>query len=159
MNKFWSKVDVPATSNPYLFALARDDCWEWMAGKHKIGYGRFKFRGKLWQAHRVAWTLAVGEIPEGLCVLHHCDNRACCNPDHLFLGTQQDNIADMVAKGRQRGALGNTNGAKITSDQVKEIRHLWSLGKMTQQAIGNMFGVTQHNISFIVNRINWVDVK
>jgi hypothetical protein len=64
------------------------------------GYGRVTHEGKQWAAHRLAWTLAHGPIPDGMLVLHHCDNRACWNVEHLFLGSQADNMADMVAKGR-----------------------------------------------------------
>jgi len=92
--RFWDKVDKS------------DGCWLWTAALNPDGYGRFvvqmspqKVRG----AHRVAWELMNGAIPNGLSVLHQCDTPACVNPEHLFLGTQQDNVADMVAKGRWNG--------------------------------------------------------
>lgn len=82
------------------------ECWEWQLTKDRVGYGRLmvrmgsrdKFRSM--SAHRYAYEVFVGEIPEGMNVLHKCDNRACCNPSHLFIGTQQDNMRDMYAKGR-----------------------------------------------------------
>lgn len=87
-------------------ALTDQGCWQWTKNKDRLGYGRLKISlgtrllFKTSSAHRFAWELIVGEIPEGMCVLHKCDNRACCNPDHLFLGTQQDNMQDMHKKGR-----------------------------------------------------------
>jgi hypothetical protein len=76
-------------------------CWEWTGALHRNGYGAFKLRdGRQMLAHRFAWELANGAVPEGLNVLHQCDNRRCVRPDHLFVGTQRENIRDMVAKGR-----------------------------------------------------------
>jgi hypothetical protein len=76
-------------------------CWEWIGSKRHYGYGQVTFNGRPGRkAHRVAWELTRGKIPGDLCVLHRCDNTACINPDHLFLGTQLDNIQDMNAKGR-----------------------------------------------------------
>ena len=87
---FFSVLDKPD---------GEDGCWIWIRGRNGTAYG--------WQdgqlAHRVAWRLAVGAIPKNLFVCHHCDNPPCCNPSHLFLGTNQDNIDDMVYKGRQKG--------------------------------------------------------
>lgn len=75
-------------------------CWLWTKALTKEGYGSLGFNRKINYAHRVSWILHRGEIPPGLCVLHHCDTRACVNPDHLFLGTYQDNFHDCRAKGR-----------------------------------------------------------
>jgi hypothetical protein len=77
-------------------------CVEWTKFRLERGYGLQKFHGKTRLAHRVAWMLAHGEIPDGLCVLHRCDNPPCINIDHLFLGTHADNVADKMAKGRHQ---------------------------------------------------------
>lgn len=90
MERFWAKVD----------RRGPDDCWEWTAGCNRKGYGKFSLDGATRQSHRISWELANGQIPEGLCVLHRCDNPPCCNPAHLFLGTHADNHADRSLKGR-----------------------------------------------------------
>lgn len=78
-------------------------CIEWLGGKMTRGYGMVWHEGRQWYAHRLAWTLANGPIPDGLLIMHSCDNRACVNVEHMALGTVADNAADMVAKGRGRG--------------------------------------------------------
>jgi hypothetical protein len=81
-----------------------DECWPWIATTtHWFGYGRLEIKGKIFAAHRISYELANGPIPDGLFVLHRCDNPPCVNPHHLFLGTQKDNIGDASAKGRMRG--------------------------------------------------------
>lgn len=75
-------------------------CWLWDGYVQSGGYGQIEISGTLWLAHRLSWTLHRGKIPAGLLVLHTCDTPRCCNPDHLFLGTPADNVADMIAKGR-----------------------------------------------------------
>jgi len=76
------------------------NCWDWLAGKDKDGYGKIKINGKDLQAHRASWDFHNGLIPEGMSVLHHCDNPSCVNPSHLFLGTTLDNMRDRDTKGR-----------------------------------------------------------
>src|SRR5581483_2912402 len=96
--RFWAKASI----------RSGDGCWEWKGKGSGNGYGGFYAHGKHRLAHRVAWELRNGVIPDGMHVLHHCDNRRCVNPAHLFLGTHNDNMADMCAKGRQ--AKGDRNG-------------------------------------------------
>lgn len=94
--RFWAKVDK--TSHP-------GGCWLWTAGKDSRGYGTFRVKSlphPKKAAHRIAYSLVRGEIGSGLCVLHKCDNPACVNPDHLWLGTQKDNAIDRESKGRGR---------------------------------------------------------
>ena len=77
-------------------------CWLWTGYRRTTGYGRIGFRGRIDYAHRVAWVVAKGEIPDGMCVLHKCDNPACVRPAHLWLGTQRENMIDKGRKGRSR---------------------------------------------------------
>jgi len=86
----------------WAFVSKADGCWTWGGATNRKGYGRFTVGGKLRLAHRLVWAWTRGPIPDGVRVLHHCDNPACVNPKHLFLGTDQDNTNDMVAKGRAR---------------------------------------------------------
>ena len=96
--RFWSKIDV----------RKKDDCWEWKRGSRGNGYGCFKYDGKVIDSHRMVWFLIYGEFPE-LLVCHTCDNRKCCNPNHLFLGTYKDNVDDMMEKGRHGAKKGELN--------------------------------------------------
>src|SRR5437868_10934090 len=103
-----------------------DDCWISTAGKQPGRRGRyvgtFKYEQRDRLAHRVAYELQYGPIPDGLSVLHHCDVPLCCNPAHLFLGTQADNMADMARKGRSSDQRGEANtNRKLTAAQVAEI--------------------------------------
>ena len=98
-HSFWKKVKVGKD----------DECWEWLACKNKKGYGFFRVNWILRRAHRFAWTVTYGKIPEGLFVCHRCDNPGCCNPKHLFLGTNTDNMVDMISKGRASWQKGVQN--------------------------------------------------
>lgn len=94
--RFWSKVNVGK----------KNECWEWVGAIDTPGYGAFKFDGKKYNSHRIAWYLTHSDFPNEL-VLHKCDNRLCCNPKHLFLGTYLDNAQDMVSKGRHGAKKGS----------------------------------------------------
>lgn len=85
----------------------RTDCWHWCGPTNAFGYGRITYQGKLSVAHRLSWVAFNGPIPDGLSVLHRCDNPSCINPEHLFLGTYSDNLRDAWAKGRNKGRTGH----------------------------------------------------
>lgn len=133
-------------------------CLVWQGATTKKGYGRFRAGGPKLLAHRVAWEVFKGPIPEGLCVLHKCDNPPCCAVDHLFLGTKTINRLDCVTKGRQ--SRGETHGTvKLTESQVLEVRVLYATGLYTQQQLADARGVSQTLISAVVRREIWGHVK
>jgi hypothetical protein len=133
--------------------LNEKGCWEWQGAKHRQGYGHLSFRNKTTLLHRVSWIIYKGEIPDGLKVCHSCDNPSCCNPEHLFLGTQKDNIKDCAKKKRLRRGLGD-NLRKLTQSQVDEIRDLSTSGKKRSE-IARMFGVKVNCIRNIIKFITW----
>ncbi len=133
--RFWDNVDKFATG-----------CWEWTASKSH-GYGQCRFYGRQMGSHRASWILANGKIPNGLCVLHKCDNPPCVNPDHLFLGTQADNTADMVAKNRQaqgiKFSMAHRNN-DIPKNPITSKRE--ELG-LTQDALADRLGVHRTTVN------------
>lgn len=131
-------------------------CWTWRGFVHPDGYGYLWANGKSWRAPRYSYTRFNGEIPENTFVCHTCDNMLCVNPKHLFLGTRQDNIDDMCAKGRAKGAVGNNNvHAILTEDQVIEIRNSYvkSPGALTKLA--TEYGVDKQVITRLLSRKTW----
>lgn len=130
-----------------------DSCWEWRGSRRRTGYGRAWADQKSIPAHRLAWELEHGPIPDGLFVLHKCDNPPCCNPDHLFLGTKKDNIIDCIKKGRYPH-----NGAKLTRNKAAEIRKKYAAGGVTQNELGEEYDVDRHTIGRIINRRSWNNV-
>lgn len=148
--RFWEKVIMGGV----------DDCWEWRAGLGVMGYGQFSVsignsRSKNKMAHRMSWELEYGEVPESLQVLHKCDNRKCVNPNHLFLGTQQDNMDDMIQKNRCVRKMGESNHrSKLKEGDVREIRRLCSWG-VPQRFIMKKFGISSGTVSRISTRHLW----
>jgi hypothetical protein len=134
------------------------NCIEWTSYRNKLGYGRLAVNRKVTYAHRHAWTLANGAIPDGLCVLHKCDNPPCCNPSHLFLGTKRDNAQDMIRKGRDRRCRGIANHkAKLSEYSVRDIRDEYARGA-SQASLARIYGVNYRNIHAIVHRITWTHI-
>lgn len=131
------------------------DCWEWQGMTNKKGYGTITVEARSQLAHRVSLKLNGVELPDDKDVLHSCDNPPCVRPSHLSVGTQADNTADMVTKGRQKGAVGSRNAkAKLTDTQVLEIRHRWYEGAK-QTALAKEYGVSQPMIGYIVRKERW----
>lgn len=135
---------------------APDECWEWQGHKNRDGYGAICHESKRYLAHRVAYELHYGPIPEGEEVCHSCDNPACCNWAHLFAGVHAVNAADMVSKNRQaRGErVGN---AKLTNADVVEIRRLCRSG-ISQAAVARQFNISDSTVSQIVLFKRWIHV-
>lgn len=139
-DRFWAKVDTSG------------DCWIWTASVRN-GYGQFGTPEGIQPAHRVAWTLANGDIPDGLIVCHRCDNPPCVRPDHLFLGTQLDNVRDMIDKGRAAFRERHPN-ARLTASQAAAIR----TDTRKQKAIADDYGISQTHVSHIKRGLVWSDV-
>lgn len=138
-------------------------CWEWTKSKSSNGYGviyaRIDGKRKMVRMHRLAWEVYNGPIPKGKCVLHQCDVRHCVNPNHLFIGTREDNIRDMFEKGRHRAVRGNkVNTARLTAADVRKVITLKTMLGKDNQIIANMFGVTRGAISKIMNGRNWAHI-
>jgi len=130
-------------------------CWEWDALTHRQGYGWLHFQGKYHLAHRVAWFIFWGRMPQPKeAVCHKCDNPKCVNPDHLFVGTQKDNVADCIAKGRARKGhpIGSKNPRAIfTEEQVRNILR----DTRKQRDIAREHGCAESTISMIKRGNNW----
>lgn len=134
-------------------------CWLWTGNRNAKGYGYTRFMGLNWLAHRLAYTLNVGQIPIGLFVCHACDTPACVNPGHLWLGTKGDNNRDMGRKNRAHGKRrpGSANHqAKLTQDDVDDIRFLYYTEAMKQVELAREFHISQAQVSKIVRNESWV---
>lgn len=160
-------MSVEARFMKFVYPEPNSGCWLWDGSIRAGGYGTFSIDGILFGAHRASYMLFVGDLPRreghhGICVCHRCDNRACVNPDHLFLGTQSDNMKDAIAKGRRTAGPPVFRGessaaAKLTESDVAYIRNARSNGvKLT--ALAEMFGVSISLISMVHSRKVWAHV-
>lgn len=149
VDKFWSHVDTSG------------DCWVWTGRRAPTGYGILSLKGS-YSTHRLSYELNVGPIPAGQFVCHRCDNPPCVRPSHLFAGTPKDNIQDAIAKGRILATKpwlirhGEDHGmARLTNDQVRQIRELHVAHPNRQGWIADQFGVQRTTVNMIVNRKTW----
>lgn len=139
---------------------AQSGCWEWSLGVCTAGYGRLSYCGKNRVASRVMWIAVHGSIPNGLWVLHRCDNPKCINPDHLFLGTRRDNIDDMVRKGRASAPRGTAcNKAKLTEEIVWQIRKEHHQDGIGFRPLGRKYGVSDAAIRKLISGHSWRHVS
>lgn len=133
-------------------------CWLWQGSTDRDGYGVKTIGRKQYRVPRIVYELTNPDITltTDIFVCHSCDNPLCCNPKHLFLGTNNDNTQDKIKKGRARYSVGSDNGmAKLTEEQVKEIRRRYNGEEITQEALAKEYGVCDKNISYIVNNGSW----
>lgn len=127
------------------FVIRKEGCWGWMGTKNNHGYPQIRHNKKIVMGHRASFELFKGAIPEGLDVLHRCDNPECTNPDHLFLGTHLDNMHDMIQKGRGKGR-------RTYSDEfVAKLREVHKSGKYNYNQLSKLYGIDRDYISRIVN--------
>lgn len=142
----------------YWIENQQTGCWEWQRAKTAAGYGNFRASDGIVLSHRFSYERTHGAIPDGMFVLHRCDNRSCVNPSHLFLGSHADNMRDMKDKGRANGGGlgGEFNGqSKLTYEKVAEIKTLWAAGQTSQHKLASKFGVSQKIIHNIVTGKAW----
>lgn len=143
--RFWPKV------------IKTDGCWLWKAGKRVKGYGSIREqRGRYLLAHRYSYELHNGPIPVGMCVCHACDNPSCVNPDHLWLGTNNQNVRDSVLKHRRANMAGERNPrCKISPEKAKQIRKLYASKRAKGPEISQMFNLALSQVYRIIKGTGW----
>jgi hypothetical protein len=157
------KLDIknPDDFWKYVETGESDSCWEWQAGKTTQGYGVFYLPGLVRKyTHRYAYEVTTGAIlTPDMKIMHKCDNPPCCNPSHLILGTQMDNMRDKIAKGRARNLKGSEHtNSKLNEFQVSAIRRMYAGGECKQADLAVMFGVSQSVVSNIISGKTWKHV-
>ncbi len=146
-DRFWRSVDQSEGQGP------KGDCWEWRKGRLEAGYGRISISKGEEKAHRFAYALAFGSIPEGMIICHSCDNPPCVNPSHLFCGTHSDNSQDMAAKDRSHFGTSH-HRAKLGEDDIRAIR----ADDRLHVDIAAAYGVTRGLVSMIKRREIWTRI-
>jgi len=144
IDRFWEKVNKT------------ESCWLWTGGKSTQGYGVFRYHGPYIYSHRFSYLLKDKEYDQSLCVLHSCDKPSCVNPDHLFLGTQKENMQDKLNKNRQ--AKGLSISGVLTEEDALSIIDLYKQGN-TQRYISSLFNINQSQVSKIVSGSRWGHLK
>ncbi len=133
--RFWPKVNKSA--------MAASACWEWTGSKDRRNYGQFRHNGKTCAAHRVAYELSCGPGPDGMDVLHSCDNPPCVNPAHLSIGTHARNMREMADRDRNAGSVGESQHASvINEDDVAEMRTCYASGDWSIRELAEKFGIS-----------------
>ena len=149
-NRLLASIDIDKETN----------CWNWIAATSAKGYGQIRLLSRAYYTHRISYELEHGDIPEGMCVCHRCDNPACVNPEHLFLGTNADNMADKIAKGRESPVPGirgiDHYRAKLSEDDVIAIRS--APKSVSHRELASKYGNSIANISWIRNGKGWKHV-
>lgn len=146
--RFWRDIDKRSPS----------ECWEWKGGRDTSGYGHFKHGNEIHRIHRLSYQLHHGEIPEGMHILHSCDNKICGNPAHLRVGTNAENMREKAERGLCNPVIGEANfQARLNADKVRQIRSLYQSG-YTYDKLGVMFGVSKQTCASIVKRKTWKHV-
>lgn len=144
-----------ARFDKYVDKKGFDECWPWLAGRSGAGYGKFRLNGRTVSAHRASYVLNKGTIPDGLLVRHTCDNKPCVNPNHLITGTPKDNARDAVERGLY--PRGESQGrAKLTLQEVDEIRALLHINRDSNRAIGERYGVSKATVQRIAAGRTWI---
>jgi len=144
--KFWSRTKIDG------------DCLIWIGCKFKSGYGKVNSGGRMLRANRVAWELLNGPIPDGFCIRHTCDNPSCVKPSHLLVGTQKQNVCDMIERGRKNPEKGTARyNCKLDETKIREIRALAPF--TSAAALSRRYGVVPKTISQIIARKRWKHVK
>ena len=129
-------------------------CWEWTRYKNVCGYGVIGDGKKIFLTHRVSYEVHIGEVPKGMIVCHKCDNPGCVNPEHLFLGTIKDNVADMVKKNRHiKGEMVPSH--KLTKEKALQIRKLYKTGAYTMVKLAEKYGVAYSTVNSVINEVSW----
>lgn len=144
--------------NDNSISIPESGCIIWLGSVDSYGYGTISANGKAERTHRLSFISNYGEIPKGMLVCHKCDIPSCINPNHLFLGTHQDNMADRDIKGRQYDRTGTKNGrAKLDNEKANEIRKIFSSTKISKAKLGRMFDVSSTTILGVINNKYWIN--